>query len=224
MKVNSKQISKKELQKQRWIEWLFPQNFISLLYYVTQIFESTWGRFLFEKTWNSYYLCWLTRITLLPSVILALKFLLYQITVKILFCWPLWFSVIRSWIVVRRKCGFKFVSVTFLVGDLKKVNFNALLHSLLTLETNIPYCTVKVIQLCLSLCNPVNCSPPRLLCGDSPGKNSGVGYHAILQEIFPPQGLNPSLLRCRQILYQLSHQGSPETNYCSFYINVVMIK
>ena len=29
------------------------------------------------------------------------------------------------------------------------------------------------------------------------------------QEIFPTQGLNPSLLPCRQILYSLSHHGSP---------------
>ena len=31
------------------------------------------------------------------------------------------------------------------------------------------------------------------------------------QEIFPSQGLNPGLLHCRQILYSLSHQGSPRT-------------
>ena len=28
----------------------------------------------------------------------------------------------------------------------------------------------------------------------SPGKNTGVGCHALLQRIFPTQGLNPSLL------------------------------
>jgi len=36
-----------------------------------------------------------------------------------------------------------------------------------------------------------------------------VGCHALLQEIFLTQGLNPGLLHCRQILYHLSHQGSP---------------
>ena len=36
-----------------------------------------------------------------------------------------------------------------------------------------------------------------------------VGCHFLLQGIFPNQGLNQSLLHCRQILYQLSHQGSP---------------
>ena len=39
---------------------------------------------------------------------------------------------------------------------------------------------------------------------DSPGKNTGVGYHFLLQGIFPTQGSNPSLLHCRQMLYHLS--------------------
>ena len=42
-----------------------------------------------------------------------------------------------------------------------------------------------------------------------PGQNTGVGSHSLLQGIFPTQGLNPGLPHCRQILYQLSHQGSP---------------
>ena len=45
--------------------------------------------------------------------------------------------------------------------------------------------------------------------GDSPGKNPGAGCHALLQGIFATQGSNPGLLHCRQILYCLSHQGSP---------------
>jgi len=36
-----------------------------------------------------------------------------------------------------------------------------------------------------------------------------VGSHSLLQRIFPTQGWNPGLLHCRQILYQLSHKGSP---------------
>ena len=36
-----------------------------------------------------------------------------------------------------------------------------------------------------------------------------MGCHALLQGIFPTQGSNPGLLTCRQILYHLSHQGSP---------------
>ena len=44
----------------------------------------------------------------------------------------------------------------------------------------------------------------------SPGQNTGVGSHSLLQGIFPTQGSNPGLPHCRQwILYQLSHKGSP---------------
>ena len=44
--------------------------------------------------------------------------------------------------------------------------------------------------------------PTRLLCPwDSPGKNTGVGCHFLLQEIFLTQGLNLPLLHCRWILY-----------------------
>ena len=46
---------------------------------------------------------------------------------------------------------------------------------------------------------------------NSPGQNTGVGSCSLLQGIFPTQRLNPGLLHCRQILYQLSHQGSPWT-------------
>ena len=41
-----------------------------------------------------------------------------------------------------------------------------------------------------------------------PGKNTGVGCRSLLQGIFLTQGLNTGLLRWRQILYHLSHQGS----------------
>ena len=40
-------------------------------------------------------------------------------------------------------------------------------------------------------------------------QNTGVGSHSLLQGIFPIQGSNPGLPHCRQILYQLSHRGSP---------------
>ena len=43
---------------------------------------------------------------------------------------------------------------------------------------------------------------------DFPGKSTGVDCHFLLQEIFPTQGSNPGLSRCRQTLYHLSHQGS----------------
>ena len=44
---------------------------------------------------------------------------------------------------------------------------------------------------------------------DSPGQNTEAGSLSLLRGIFPAQGSKPGLLHCRQILYQLSHQGSP---------------
>ena len=56
----------------------------------------------------------------------------------------------------------------------------------------------------------MDCSPPgSSVHGDSSGKNTEVGCHALLQEIFPTQGSNPDLPHCRQILYHLSYQGNP---------------
>ena len=69
---------------------------------------------------------------------------------------------------------------------------------------------VSVAQSCSTLWNPIDCSPHRLLCPqDSPGNNTGVGGHSLLQGILSAQELNPGLQNCRQILYHLSHQRSP---------------
>ena len=62
---------------------------------------------------------------------------------------------------------------------------------------------MEVAQSCLTLYNPMY-SP-----WNSPGQNTGVHSCSLLQGIFPTQELNPSLPHCRQILYQLSHKGSP---------------
>ena len=67
----------------------------------------------------------------------------------------------------------------------------------------------SVAQSCPTLFDPIDCSPPgSSVHRNSPGNNTGVGCHALLQGIFPTQGLNPGLSHCRWILYQLSHQGS----------------
>ena len=71
------------------------------------------------------------------------------------------------------------------------------------------YVLCLVTQSCPTLCNPMDCSPPgSSVHGDSPGKNTRVGCHALLQGIFPTQGLNPGLPHYSRILYHLSHQGS----------------
>ena len=63
-----------------------------------------------------------------------------------------------------------------------------------------------VAKSCPTLCDPMDCSPAGpSVHGDSPGKNPEVSCHALL----PSQGSNPGLPHCRQILYLLSHLGSP---------------
>ena len=52
--------------------------------------------------------------------------------------------------------------------------------------------------------------PDRLFCPwNFPGKKTGLGSHSLLQGMFLTQGSNLGLLHCRQILYLVSHQGSP---------------
>ena len=67
-----------------------------------------------------------------------------------------------------------------------------------------------VTQLYLTLCDPMDCSPPGFsVHEDSAGQNTDVGSLSLLQGIFPTQGSNTGLPRCRQILYHLNHQASP---------------
>ena len=61
----------------------------------------------------------------------------------------------------------------------------------------------------MSNSDSMNGSPPgSSVHGDCPGKNTGMGCHSLLQRMFPTHGLNPGLLHCRQMLYQLSYEGS----------------
>ena len=68
-------------------------------------------------------------------------------------------------------------------------------------------------------CNPMNCSPPgsSLSPWDSPGKNTELGCYFLFQRIFLTQGSNLDLRYCRQILCQLSYQGSPWGHYAKSY-------
>ena len=72
----------------------------------------------------------------------------------------------------------------------------------------------QLLQLCLTLCNSMDCSPPgfSLSMGFS-RQNSGMRRHFFLQGIFPTQGSSPWLLRllhCRWFLYPLSYLGSSD--------------
>ena len=55
--------------------------------------------------------------------------------------------------------------------------------------TSVPCCRAKSLQLCPTLCDPVDCSlPVSSVHGDPPGKNTRVGCHVLLQGIVPAQG------------------------------------
>ena len=81
---------------------------------------------------------------------------------------------------------------------------------------------VLVTQLCPTLCNPVDCRPPgSSACGILQARildwsisisivDWRISIYFLLQGIFRTQRSNPSLLHCRQILYFLSHRGSPK--------------
>ena len=71
-------------------------------------------------------------------------------------------------------------------------------------------CMCLITQSCSTLCDPMECNlPGTSVHGDSSGKNTRMGCHALLQGIFPIQGSNPGIQHCRWILYHLSHEGSP---------------
>ena len=94
-----------------------------------------------------------------------------------------------------------------------------------------------ILILCvksLSRVRPLYCSlpqglqPTRLLCPwNSPGKNTGVGCHSLLQGIFLAKGSNPDLLHWRQMLYHLSYYTIftyPIFTYCSISVSFKIAK
>ena len=68
----------------------------------------------------------------------------------------------------------------------------------------------KLLQLWATLCDHMDCSPVgSSVHGDSPGQNTGVGCHGLLQGIFPTQGRNHllSLLHCQAGSLPLAPSG-----------------
>ena len=87
--------------------------------------------------------------------------------------------------------------------SLLNLNSECLPHSPVVTQGGI----MLIVQSCPTLCNPTDCRPARLLCPwASPGKNTGLRRHFLLQGIFPTQRSNPGLLHCRQIPYCQSYR------------------
>ena len=79
-----------------------------------------------------------------------------------------------------------------------------------------------MVKNCLKILNEVKVSQSCLTLRDSLQTLDcivhGLYSLSLLQGIFPTQGSNPGLLHCRQILYELSHKGSPKTLNTMLYI------
>ena len=91
-------------------------------------------------------------------------------------------------------------------------------------RTHLRYAAVaaKSLQSCPTLCDPMGLYSS----WNSPGQNTEVGSLSLLQGMFPTHGSNPGLLHCWQILYQLSHKGSPISliGSAKFYVNLINSK
>ena len=82
------------------------------------------------------------------------------------------------------------------------------LQSLWLKDTFFSVQVSEVAQSCPTLCDPMDCIlPGSSIDGIFQTKNTGVGCHFLLQEIFLTKGLNPGLPHCRQTLSRLGHQG-----------------
>ena len=82
------------------------------------------------------------------------------------------------------------------------------LHKMIHLVKELPNIKESKSESCSVMSNSLQ---PHALYSpwNSPSQNTGVGSLSLFQGIFPTQGWNPCLPHCRQILYQLSHKGSP---------------
>ena len=86
----------------------------------------------------------------------------------------------------------------------------ALLHPVRFSAPVLPLVCMCRFHSCLTLCHPMDCSPPGSpVHGMLQARIRERVASFLLQGIFLTQGSNPSLSHCRQILYRLSHQGTP---------------
>ena len=93
-------------------------------------------------------------------------------------------------------------------GSTSKVPSSVNQHCIYVLTETLSFETMaglKVKVKCLTLCDPMDYTAHGILQARI---LEWVAF-LLLQGIFPTQGLNTGLLHCRQILYQLSHKGSP---------------
>ena len=92
----------------------------------------------------------------------------------------------------------KYKIICFIREEKKKKSWNIIYSKASSTETLLfsTWLTVLifmclVVQLCLTLCDPMDCTPPgSSVHRDSPSKNTGVGCHAPFRDL-PNQGIKP---------------------------------
>ena len=85
------------------------------------------------------------------------------------------------------------------------------------LHTLICCCCCLATKSCLTLLRPHGLQPAGLFCPwDFPGKNTGVGFHFLLQGILLTQGSNFHLLNWQANSLPLTHQGSPHAHIIKY--------
>ena len=127
--------------------------------------------------------------------------------------WIIWRIIINNIKVAQGCCGetqFNWKHQWLSFGDFLSVrdlwNIRSI-YILLIRDSEVKRKSLSHIRL---FATPWTVWATRLICPwNSPGRNTGMGSHSLLQGVFPTQGSDLGLLHCRQIIYHLSHQGSP---------------
>ena len=121
------------------------------------------------------------------------------------------FLLSHHWRGTREKMCISYIQAVRMVGS------SCMACPLFTLAYLLLHLFCDLALSHVQLCNTMDCgSPGPSVCGNFPGKKTGVGWHFLLQGIFPTQGSNPHLF---QILHwqddslPLSHLGSPVIMY-----------
>ena len=81
----------------------------------------------------------------------------------------------------------------------------------------------EVAQSCLTLCNPMDCIPPGSSVHEFSRQEYWSGLPFLSAGDLPDPGMNPGLLHCGQMLYRLSHQGSPQLGCLVLSISISLL-
>ena len=139
-------------------------------------------------------------LSILPVILLLIPSSVLFISVCSLVLLDLWQTFLASSPLFSQDPGSSSLSLFWtLSGRLPSSTWFSFFSGVLSCPFIWDMCLVALS--CTTLCDHMDCSPPGFsVHGNSPDKNTGVGCRALLQGIFPTQGLNPGLLHYRQIL------------------------